>query len=119
VDGTYVSVGSSYSIENCFELSESLPVGLELSASVGWGDSDYNNVYWGINDGKVNDLTLSLSFPMQLGGWTFAPSFNYVTLISDDVRKSDSFRPKEIIFSQTYHYLLNFNDQAKTIFESF
>lgn len=119
IDGTYVSVGGSYSIEKFFELSESLPVGLDFSASIGWGDSDYNNVYWGINDGKVNDLTLSLSFPMQLGGWTFAPSFNYVTLISDDVRKSDSFRPKEIIFSQTYHYLLNFNDQPKTIFESF
>ena len=98
VDGTYVSLGGSYSIEKMFEISESMPVGMDLGASIGWGDADYNNAYWGISDGKVNDLTLSLSFPMQLGKWTFAPSFNYVTLLSDDVRQSDSFRKESDYF---------------------
>ena len=98
VDGTYVSLGGSYSIEKLFELSESIPVGMDLGASIGWCDSDYNNVYWRISDGKVNDLTLSLSFPMQFGNWTFAPSFNYVTLLSDDVRQSDSFRTESDYF---------------------
>jgi hypothetical protein len=97
-DGTYINFGGSYSIEDCFEVSESLPVGMDFSASIGWGDSDYNNYYWGISDGKVNDLSLSLSFPMQIGEWAFAPSLNYVTILSDDVRKSDSFSKESDYF---------------------
>lgn len=91
VDGTYISLGLSHSIERIAELGPEMPIGMEIIASLGWGDSDYNGAYWGVDSSKVNDLTLSLAFPMEIGGWTFAPSVNYVTLLSDDIRASDSF----------------------------
>ncbi|MHC4368821.1 MAG: hypothetical protein ACYSW8_14535, partial [Planctomycetota bacterium] len=36
-DGTYISVGVGYSFENVFELGPDTPVGVDLSASLGWG----------------------------------------------------------------------------------
>lgn len=91
VDGTYISFGLGHSIDQIAELAPGMPIGMEIGASMGWGDSDYNEAYWGINDSKLNDLTLSVAFPVEIGGWTFAPSLNYVTLLSDDVRESDSY----------------------------
>lgn len=91
VDGTYISLGIGHSIDRIAELTPEIPIGLEIGASLGWGDSDYNAAYWGVDGSKLNDLTLSIAFPMEIAGWTFAPSINYVTLVSDDIRASDSF----------------------------
>lgn len=91
VDGTYISFGLGHSIDQIAELAPGMGVGMEIGASMGWGDSDYNEAYWGINDSKLNDLTLSVAFPIEIGGWTFAPSLNYVTLLNDDIRASDSY----------------------------
>lgn len=91
VDGTYISFGIGHSIDRIAELTPEIPIGLEIGVSLGWGDSDYNNFYWGVDNSKMNDLTLSIAFPMEIAGWTFAPSINYVTLVSDDLRASDSY----------------------------
>ena len=66
-DGTYVTAGVGHSFEKVFELSSELPVGMDVGASIGWGDSDYNDYYWGVNNSKMNDLTLSVSFPTGSG----------------------------------------------------
>ena len=94
VCGTYVAFGLGHSIENIFELSPEMPVGMEIGASVGWGDSDYNAFYWGLDGSRLNDLTLSVSFPVEVLGWTVAPSVNYVTLLSDGIRATDAFAKK-------------------------
>jgi hypothetical protein len=86
VDGTYVSLGFGHSIEKIFELGPDLPVGMELGASLGWGSSAYNEAYWGVSGGKMQDLALSVSFPVDIGGWSLSPSLNYVTLLSDSIR---------------------------------
>ncbi len=91
VDGTYISLGIGHSIDRIAELTPEIPIGLEIGASLGWGDSDYNAAYWGVDGSKLNDLTLSIAFPMEIAGWTFAPSINYATLVSDDIRASDSY----------------------------
>ncbi len=95
--GTYVSFGISHAIDEIFSIG-STPVGVELGASVGYGSASYNKYYWGPNQAKVNDLTMSVSFPVELGSWTFAPSLNYVTLLSNDIRSQDTYRQESDYF---------------------
>jgi len=89
IDGTYLALSVSHSIENIFELSPGMPVGMDISASTGWGSENYNKGYWGVNSSKMNDLTLSVGFPVVMGSWTITPSVSYVTLLSSGVRASD------------------------------
>ena len=92
--GTYASFGISHSIDEIFKIGE-VPVGMEMGASLGYGSASYNKYYWGgLDKAKVNDLTMSVSFPVVLGSWTFSPSLNYVTLLSSDIRSQDTYRPE-------------------------
>ena len=56
--------------------------------AVGWGDSDYNNAYWSVDNSGFNDFTLTFAFPVEIGSWTVTPSLNYMTLLDSDVRDS-------------------------------
>ncbi len=91
VKGTYISLGVGHSIEKIAELAPDTPVGMDISASLGWASSAYNKFYWGTDQSKMNDLAFSVSFPMEIAGWTVAPSLNYVTLVSDDIRDTDTY----------------------------
>ena len=86
VEGCYVAFGAGHSIDDFFNISEDLPVGLDISVNVGYADSDYNAAYWSVADSGFNDLTLSIGFPMELMGWSVTPSLNYMTLLDGDIR---------------------------------
>jgi hypothetical protein len=90
-DCSYVALSVSHSIEKIFELSSDMPVGMSLSASMGWGNEAYNKFYWGVEDSALNDLTMSVGFPVPVLGWTFTPSVSYVTLLDSDIRSSDFY----------------------------
>ncbi len=90
-EGSYVSLAFGHSIEKVAELGPDLPVGMEIGASLGWGSSSYNKYCWGTDQSKLNDLTFSVSFPIEIVGWTVAPSLNYITLLSDDIRDTDVY----------------------------
>ena len=91
-DSTYAAFSVSHSIEKIFELSPDMPVGMTASASAGWGNAAYNKFYWGgLNESSLQDLTVSVGFPIPILGWTFTPSINYVTLLDSDVRKADTY----------------------------
>jgi hypothetical protein len=98
VDGTYISFAVGHSIEKIAELGPDMPIGMEIGASLGWGNSSYNKYYWGTDSGKLNDLAFSVSFPVEIAGWTLSPSLNYVTLISSDIRNTDAFRTESDYF---------------------
>ena len=100
IKGTYISAGLGHSIENIAELGPDMPVGMDLGLSLGVGSASYNKGYWGstVNSTKMNDLALSVSFPVEIRGWTVAPSLNYVTLVNGTVRDSDTFRPESDCF---------------------
>jgi hypothetical protein len=86
-DGIYASLGISHSIE----ASEKIPVGIDLGASLGWGNKKYNEFYWGTSDSELNDLVLSVGFPFEVAGVSVTPSVSYITLLGSDVKDSDAY----------------------------
>ncbi len=93
IKGTYASFGIGHSIEKIAELAPDMPIGMDIGASLGWGSASYNKGYWGstIDSDKLNDLAISLSFPVEIAGWTVTPSLNYVTLVNGSIRKTDTY----------------------------
>jgi len=87
VEGSYVAFGIGHSIE----LPEDTPFGVDLGLNVGWADSSYNEYYWGVDDDGFNDLTVSVGFPMEIGGWSLTPSVNYAYLLDSDIQDSDAY----------------------------
>ena len=90
-DGIYVSLGVGHSIE----ATEKIPVGIDLSAAIGWGNKKYNRYYWSTDTVDVgaewNDLLLSVGFPFEVAGLSVAPSVSYIALLGSDVRDSDAY----------------------------
>ena len=107
-EGTYISLAAVHSIEKIIELGPDMPVGMRLGTSLGWGSGSYNKYYWGTDQSKLNDLTFSLSFPMEIAGWTLAPSLNYVTLLSDDIRDTDAYGTDSDFFFAGFSLLKSF-----------
>ncbi len=97
-DGSYVSLAFGHSIEKIAELGPDIPVGMEIGTSLGWGSSSYDKYYWGTDQSKLQDLTFSVSFPMEIAGWTLSPSINYITLLSDDIRDTDVYGTESDFF---------------------
>ena len=85
--GTYVSFGIGHSIDNLTDFG----LGVDLSASIGWGSSGYNKTYWGPDDSELNDLVLSTAFPLEVAGFSVTPSMNYITIVGDDIRAPNTY----------------------------
>jgi len=81
VDGTYAAVSVGHSFENPGDL----PFGVDLGATLGWGSSSYNKSYWGVNDAELNDLTLTLGLPFEVGPVSVTPTLAYVSVLGSDV----------------------------------
>ncbi len=95
---TYVVFSLEYSYEKIAEISGA-PVGMDVSAGLGWGSNHYNNYYWGSEElslnSSLNDFSLSVAFPIEIAdGWTFTPGVNYISLVDKDIRKSDAYSTK-------------------------
>jgi len=90
-EGAYALLAVSHSIEEIMKLGPNTPVALEIGTSLGWGSGSYNKYYWGTDQSKLNDLAFSVAFPFGIKGWTVTPSLNYVTLVSDDIRDTDTY----------------------------
>ncbi|UCD50778.1 MAG: hypothetical protein JSW27_25050 [Phycisphaerales bacterium] len=82
VGGFYANLA----VEHSLEYWPDLPFGIDLGASLGWGDSGYNEDYWGVDDNELNDLVLSAAFPFEVGPVKVTPSIHYVTLLDSDIR---------------------------------
>ncbi len=95
IDGTYVQLSIGHTIEKITQWRQDCYCDAQLGASLGWGNSGYNDGYFGVDDGALNDLTLTAGLPVCLGKWTIRPSAAYSTMIDDDIRevtaKSDNF----------------------------
>lgn len=88
IDGSYVQLGIGHTFEKIYVVNEKCYCGLQLGASVGWGSGGYNHGYFGVDNSKLNDLTLASGLPFCIDSWTIRPSVNYVTMLSDAIRQA-------------------------------
>ncbi len=55
------------------ELGPDMPIAMDIGASLGWGSGSYNKSYWsggsGVTSSKLNDLVLSVAFPVEIAGF--------------------------------------------------
>ena len=88
-NGWYINAG----VDHCVALPEELA--LDLSASIGWGDSNYNNNFWtGSTPGDgLNDLVVGASLPIEIAGITLTPQVSYITLVESKVRSANALGP--------------------------
>jgi len=92
IEGTYVSFGIGHSIA----ITET--IALDMGASMGWGNENYNEGYWGVDNSSAQDLTLTMALPIAMGSWTLTPSVNYVTLLDSDLKESDAYATESDYF---------------------
>jgi hypothetical protein len=95
--GSYVNLGFSHSFDEIAKIGDT-PVGMDIGAGVGWGSSKYDRYYWGTGGSKMQDLSFSIAFPVEVIGWTVKPSLNYVTLLSSTIRDTDAYRTESDYF---------------------
>ena len=87
-DGTYIQAAIGHTIEKIATFSNDCYCGLRLGCGIGWSNSAYNTYFFGINDGKSNDLVFSAGFPICMGKWTIKPGIYYSMMLSDAVRSA-------------------------------
>lgn len=86
VDGTYIDAGISYPVALGPDLN------LDLGASLGFGDSGYNESYFGMDSGGMTNFLLSASVPFEsIPFFTITPSVNYSTQLGDAKDSTDEF----------------------------
>jgi hypothetical protein len=91
-NGTYANFSLSHTFEDAIKLTDKIKGDVFLGASLGWANGTYNVDYWGVDDSRLNDLAFTIALPIDLtGGWTFKPSFNYVTLVDGTLRDADVY----------------------------
>jgi hypothetical protein len=94
-EGSYIQFSIGHTVEKIASWGEESSCDLELGASVAYATDGYNDFYFGVDDGALNDLTLSAGVPFTFGSLTIKPSIAYSTMIDGDVReatgKSDNF----------------------------
>lgn len=81
VEGFYANLGVSHS----FSINEK--VAIDLSGSLGYGDSDYNEAYFGVNGGGFVDAAGTIGLPIQITKQlTVTPILSYSSLIDSEIR---------------------------------
>jgi len=88
VEGTYVSLGASYSSAESIEPVPGIVASADFSAAIGHGSSSHNDAYYGHDGVGLTDLLLSASLPVVIkeSGWTVTPSVSYSTLLDHKIR---------------------------------
>jgi hypothetical protein len=97
VQGSYFQFSISQGYEKIVTIY-GVPFGLNTSASLGYANKSFNRCYCGVNNENFNDLTLGISFPAEIHGWAITPSLGYSTILSSEIRESDSYEHYDNFF---------------------
>ena len=90
-NGWYINAGVDHSVA----LPTQEDLALDLSATIGWGDSNYNNNFWtklgaaAAPGSGLNDLVVGASLPIEIAGVTLIPQVSYITLVESKVRSNN------------------------------
>lgn len=88
--GRYVVLALSHTMEKAVSLG-GMSLDIRLGAGLGWGDSEYNEGYWGVDGGGFNDLDFSVAVPVNVWGMTITPSVKVFMLLDRDIRASHAY----------------------------
>ncbi|MBN2706949.1 MAG: MipA/OmpV family protein [Deltaproteobacteria bacterium] len=81
VEGFY----ANFSLAHSFSINEKLSV--DLSGGIGYGDSDYNAFYFGIDDGALVDVNCGITLPFRLTEKiTITPQLRLASVVDSDLR---------------------------------
>jgi hypothetical protein len=92
--GIYANFAVSHTIEKVIKVTEKISADLVLGASIGWGNTEYNEWYWGAQsaDSRLNDLVFKAALPFALpGDWSVTPSISFITLADGNLRDADTY----------------------------
>ncbi len=93
INGFYGNFGISHS----FNFSKI--VSLDLSTSIGYGDSDFNKGYFGENSSGFVDFNLGTSLNIKVNKYiTITPFINYSSIIDDDLRAKDAYEDNDNLY---------------------
>ena len=90
--GSYVAMAVGHTFESAFSLTDDMPVDIELGAGLGYGNSQYNEGYFGVDDGGLTDASFSIALPFEVGGLSVTPSFNWVSVVDGDLRDKGNYK---------------------------
>ena len=97
VEGFY----ANFSVGHSFSISDKLA--LDLSSNIGYGDSDYNLAYFGIDDSALVDFNCSIAMPFQVTEKiSVTPVISFTSLLDSDLR--DSVESNECCDNETNLY---------------
>lgn len=83
VEGFY----ANFSLGHSFAINDK--VGIDLSGSIGYGDSDYNEAYFGVDDGALVDVNCSIAIPYQVTDKiSISPVLTLSSIVDSDLRDS-------------------------------
>jgi hypothetical protein len=91
-DGTYASFSVGHEIADAVSFSETAGLDIALTASLGYGSSNYNDFYYsGVDSSGFTDVMMGISFPIRITeNFVLTPAVNYSELLDSDIRDSMS-----------------------------
>jgi hypothetical protein len=85
--GTYINLAAGYSYA-VPSLPKGTSVSIDLGAGISYATSDYNNFYYGVDEGAWTDWSASLGVPIGLmdGLFTITPAVTYTALVDSKIK---------------------------------
>jgi hypothetical protein len=85
--GNYVNLAASYSY-SIPSLPKGMSMSLDLGAGVSYATSDYNNFYYGVDEGAWTDWSAKLAVPIGFkdGLFTVTPAVTYTALLDSKIK---------------------------------
>ncbi len=100
-DGFYASLGVSHSVDiTDMGIMDDMVNALDLTATLGYGDSNYNNEYWAESTDATNDLVISATIPVKLcEAATLNASCSYVSLLDGSIKANATTQKSDYVYA--------------------
>lgn len=86
VSGAYYVLGSlDYSYE--LPVGDKVSASIDVGASIGWGNGEYNNGYFGVDESHFSDWSAYLAIPIGFCEYfTVTPAVTYTALVDSEIK---------------------------------
>ncbi len=100
-DGFYASFGVSHAVDiTCMDITDGMVKALDLSATLGYGDSNYNSEYWAESTDSMNDLVITAAIPVELcQAASLITSCSYVSLLDGSIKNGTAGQKGDYLYA--------------------